>query len=184
MKKIYFLQSLLFVIFAFFATNSFAWNHSFEVGYGYSHDPNEIKYNNSQIMLSGDIFPLYRNTITFWSITGSLSQLHTTAPKNKNVTTAAMSLALRLYPFPMFTHSDVYFPYVLASAGPAYLSKQRLGINTQGSHMSIQTNLGFGTEIKNFDINLRLSHYSNANLADPNQGFNILYLLSVGYLFG
>jgi hypothetical protein len=109
-----------------------------------------------------------------------LGQWYSSAPQNKHLTTAAISLALRFYPF---TIDDKYPSYLLASAGPAFLSSSQFGINTQASHLAIQTNLGLGMEFNCIDVNLRLEHFSNAGLGKPNEGFNILYLLSIGYLF-
>lgn len=170
----------LLLFFSFFTYSAFAWNHSVEIGYGWSHDPNNSRYFNQGVMLSGDLYPLRRTPMTFWSITGSLGHWHSSAPVNKNVTTAAASLALRFYPF-MLTKSK---PYLLASVGPAYLSQPRFGTNVQASHGSIQTNLGLGDEFNNhYDVNLRLVHYSNAGLGHINEGYNFLYFLSLGYLF-
>jgi hypothetical protein len=173
----------IFLVLIFNCLPSYAWDHSIEFGYGFSHDPNHTRYNNSGFLLSGDLVPFWwRTPWTFFSVTGSLGQLHTTAPREKNVTTVALSLALRAYPL----RTDCcrqYHPYFLASFGPAYLSSRRFGDNTQGRHLSIQSNLGFGVEHFPFDINLRLQHFSNAGLSHPNQGFNVLYLLSIGYLF-
>ena len=179
MKKSSFYKLACIFILPFITGTTFAWNHSIEIGYGQSHDPNHTRYTNSAFQLSSDLFPLRRTAMTFWSITGTLGQWHTTTPVNQNVTTAAISLALRFYPFILGNSK----PYLLGSAGPAYLSKNKLGLNTQASHGSIQTNLGLGAEFNKFDINLRLAHYSNAGLGHINQGFNVLYLLSVGYLF-
>lgn len=181
MKNMRLYQLLLSILFSFFTlSTAFAWNNSIEIGYGYSHDPNNTKYNNSGVLLSGDIISLKRTPWTFWSITGSLGQWHSTAPVNQNLTTGALSLALRLYTFNI-AHSYPF--YLLGSAGPAYLSKSKFGLNTQASHASIQTTLGLGAEFNNIDANLRLVHFSNAGLGHINEGFNILYLLSIGYLF-
>ncbi len=180
MKKITHFVAAALILFGLGIQTSFAWNHSIELGYGYSHDPNNVKYNNSGVMLSGDLFPLYRSTISFWSITAALGQWYSTAPHNKNLTTGAISLALRYYPFIIF---DKYPSYLLASAGPALLSNKKFSVNTQASNLTIQTNLGIGMEFNCIDANLRLEHFSNANIDKPNEGFNILYLLSIGYLF-
>ncbi len=165
------------VLLCFFTANTYAWNHSIQIGYGYSHDPNQIKYHNSGVLVTADLLPINHNRYAFWSITGALGQWHSTAPFNQNVTTGAVSLAVRLYP------SHHYHAYLLGSLGPALLSSRKFGVNTQGSNLSLQTNLGLGMEFKSFDANLRLAHYSNANLFHPNEGFNVLYLLSLGYLF-
>lgn len=180
MKKLYF---LIFILIHFCCASVYAhpWSHSVELGYGYSQDPNHTKYNNSGVLLSGDIIPLWYAPWAFLSVTGSLGHWFTTAPVNKNLTTVAASLAVRLYPVAV-GEADYPF-YFLASFGPAYLSDRQYGENTQGSNIAIQSNLGIGEEFDSFDINLRLSHYSNAGLAKPNEGFNVLYLLSVGYLF-
>ena len=181
MKKNHFCLFFIFTLLNCYGATSYAWNHSIELGYGYSHDPNHTKFNNSGLLLSGDIIPLWRRTPwTFFSLTGSLGRWRTTASHNQNLTTAAASLALRVYPFKITTYE--YPPYVFASFGPAYLSSRKFGENTQGSHLSIQSILGLGFELHCVDVNLRAVHYSNAHLASPNEGFNILYLLSIGYL--
>lgn len=180
MKKHLFFHLFLSFFLGLFSHMVFAWDHSIEFGYGYSRDPNAIQYHNSGFLLSGDLYALRRTTTTFWSITGALGQWHTTGPGNQNITTAAVSLALRLYPFII---AQQYPTYGFASFGPAFLSNQKYGVNKQASHLSIQTNLGLGAEFNPFDVNLRLVHYSNAGLAKPNDGFNVLFLLSLGYLF-
>ena len=181
MKRIRFFFLLILLTGYFCPFTSYAWDHSIEFGYGYSHDPNHSRYNNSGVMLSGDIFPIWRGPWTFFSINGSLGQWYTTTPVNKNLTSGALSLALRLYP--VSENAYQYFPYFLAAFGPAIISHREFGENTQAKNITIQSNLGAGIEFNQFDINLRLQHFSNAGLSKPNQGFNILYLLSLGYLF-
>lgn len=170
----------LFLLLTLFSSSVLAWDHSIDLGYGYSHDPNDVKYNNSGFLLTSDLYAIKRTPWTFWSINGALGQWHTTAPQNKNLTTIALSLALRLYPFDI---AQTYPAYLLGSVGPAFLSNKRFGTNTQASQLTIQTNLGLGVEINYVDVNFRLAHFSNAGLGKPNEGFNILYLLSIGYLF-
>lgn len=157
-----------------------AWTRSLEVGYGYSHDPNHTRYYNSGLMLSSDIAPLYRNSWAFLTLNGSVGKWMTTTYINKNLVTVAATLAVRLYPF---NSQSGYLPYVVGSAGPAYMSSKNFGLNSQGKNMSGQWTGGFGVEYNHFDVNLRLVHFSNAHLSSPDQGFNILYTLSVGYLF-
>lgn len=170
------LSALLFS----FTISAFAWTHSIELGYGFSHDPNNTKYNNSGFLLSGDIWSFRHTQWTNWSITGSLGKWHSSAPVNQNLTTGAVSLALRYYPW---TNLNCYPGYLLVSFGPAALSNRQFGLNTQAKNITIQSNLGIGEEFNHFDVNLRLEHFSNASLAKPNEGFNIMYLLSIGYLF-
>lgn len=180
MNKVHIYQLLSFIILSFFTFSSFAWDHSIELGYGISHDPNHTKYNNSGFLLTSDLLPLKHTLCTYWSLNGALGQWYSTAPKYKNLTTAALALALRYYPF---TIRQTYPSYLLGSVGPAYLSNRQFGANKQGSNLTFQVNAGLGVELNQIDINLRLSHYSNAHLARPDQGFSVLYLLSIGYLF-
>lgn len=180
MRKRNVFSRFLFVLLSLITITSFAWDRSIDIGYGYSHDPNDTKYNNSGVFLSGDFWPVYHSPMTFWSLNGSLGQWYSSAPENKNLTTVAAALALRFYPL---TTAETYPVYLLASAGPAYLSTRHFGTNVQGSNLAFQLNGGLGMEYKHFDANLRMVHYSNAGLANPNEGYNILYLLSLGYLF-
>jgi len=180
MKKFNVYQAILFILLSIYTLTSFAWDHSIELGYGLSHDPNHTKYNNSGFLLTGDLFPLKHTLRTYWSLNGALGQWYSTAPHNKNLTTAALSLALRFYPF---VTANKYPSYLLGSFGPAYLSNRKFGANTQAGNLTFQFNAGLGVEFNKIDVNFRLSHYSNAYLARPDQGFTVLYLLSIGYLF-
>lgn len=150
------------------------------MGYGYSHDPNNIHYNNSGLLLSGDFYTITQTPWTHWSLLGSLGQWYSSTPSHKNLTTGAVSLGLRLYPV---SSENNFSPYLIGTAGPAILSNRQFGVNTQAKNITIQTNAGLGLEHGHYDLNFRLEHFSNAGLSKPNEGFNILYLLSVGYLF-
>lgn len=179
MKKLS-LQLICLSLMTLFYTSAFAWEHSIELGYGRSHDPNGTKYTNSGFLLTSDLYSFWQTNWFHPSINVALARWRSTTPSNNRLTAAALSLALRGYPF---SYQENYSPYLFASAGPAYLSFRKFSVNTQAKHISIQTNIGLGMEFKCIDVNFRLAHYSNANLAKPNEGFNILYMLSVGYLF-
>lgn len=158
---------------------AFPWEKSFEIGYGKSHDPNYSKYYNSGFLFSADLYPLYHHPYAYLSLGGALGKWYTTAPINKNITTAAGTLNLRVYPW---TNTREYPVYLMGSAGPALLSCRDFGYNDQGSNISGQWYFGAGIEYKHFDINLRYMHFSNAHTTSPDEGFNIQYLLSIGYL--
>lgn len=181
MKKLNIYQVLLFILLSFFTLPLFAWDHSVEVGYGISHDINHSRYNNSGYLLTSDLYPLWRTPMTYWTLNGGLGQWHTTAPVYKNLTTAALALALRLYP--QFNIGDHYPTYLLGSVGPTLLSNRKFGLNTQGANVTFQWNAGLGVEFNQIDVNFRMVHYSNAYLAHPDEGFTVLYMLSLGYLF-
>jgi hypothetical protein len=72
---------------------------------------------------------------------------------------------------------------LIGSWGPAYISSRKFGDNTQAANATFQWNAGLGAEFKNVDLNFRFVHFSNAYLAKPDEGFTVLYLLSLGYLF-
>lgn len=175
MRLFYLLFALIFSM-----MRCYAWDNSIELGYGKSHDPNHTRYFNSGFLLSSDVFPINHTRYSYLSLNAALGQWYSSAPRHKTLTTVAMALALRFYPF---TVVRTYPPYILASAGPAYLSNKTFGENTQGSNFTFQWNGGLGVEFKQIDVNLRMVHYSNAHLTKPDQGFNILYMLSLGYLF-
>ncbi len=178
MKNSHFFKIILIFLLSTFSTASFAWNRSIELGIGHSHDPNGTRYYNSGLFLSGDFLPLWDSCWYKFTLNGTLGQWYTTAPNSKYLTTAAVALALRVYP-----NNYEYRPYLLGSVGPAILSSKNFGVNKQGSNLSFQVNAGLGIEYKQYDVNLRLTHISNAHLAHPDNGFNVLYVLSVGYLF-
>jgi hypothetical protein len=175
------LRALSTVFFLAMSHTAFAWTQNVELGYGYSHDPNAVYYSNSGFLLSSDVAPLHVDTYTHWSLNLAVGKFRTTAPFNRYLTTAAAALELRLYPIACYTNTPVY---LLGSVGPAYMSTEKFGVNTQGSHMSGQWIGGLGVEYKSVDVNFHIVHYSNAKTVKPDQGFSVLYMLSVGYLFG
>jgi Lipid A 3-O-deacylase (PagL) len=59
-------------------------------------------------------------------------------------------------------------------------------LNNQAANVAWQSILGAGFEFgrsKRLDLNLRFIHYSNGYSMIPNEGFNIFYVASLGYLF-
>lgn len=180
MKKFH-VKLLLTVILGLWSLAALAWDYSIEAGYGYSHDPNHTRYNNSGVLINSDFLKLWDSPWIRWSLFGSVGQWYSTAPVNKKLTTAALSITFRLYPF--YIPTTCYPVYGFLASGPALLSSRRFGLNEQAQNITFQSDIGFGVELNHVDINLRWHHYSNANLSTPNEGFNILYLLSIGYLF-
>ncbi|MES2217625.1 MAG: acyloxyacyl hydrolase [Pseudomonadota bacterium] len=180
MKKLNFQKLFLLALLGSFTLNAFAWDHSVEIGYGRSPDKNHRQYYNSGVFLNGDIWSFRKTPYTHWSLNGAIGQWYTTTPVNKNLTTAALSVVLRLYPW---TSALKYPPYLLGSVGPAYISSKEFGYNTQAANATFQWTAGLGAEFKNIDLNFRFVHFSNAYIARPDEGFTVLYLLSLGYLF-
>ena len=103
---------------------------------------------------------------------------------HKNLWTAGIGAGARAY----FTRTAWLSPYIEATVTPSYISTKTFGYKQQGSHFVFQDTLGFGVEIgdpnhQRMDINYMFIHYSNANLFTPNNGYDIPFVLNVGYLF-
>ncbi|MCX7120434.1 MAG: acyloxyacyl hydrolase [Gammaproteobacteria bacterium] len=161
---------------------SLGWDHGVSIGYGSGEDMNHHNDTNSGGILSAEILSLTKNNWLNLTLDGSLADWYTTAPAHKDLFTAAVTLAFRTYVY----HFSKVTPYLLISSGPAYLSHRHFGQNSQGANVAFQSSLGAGMEIgqaKKIDLNLKWIHYSNAYTMNPNQGFNMLYVVSIGYLF-
>ena len=183
-KKV--LLTLLAVLAVFSYHSVYAWEHEVSAGYGWGEEFDE-DYHNSVFIFGGKFykFPKIDDTLIA-TIDGSIAQLHADTDEYKNIITAAVSLALRAY----FADPDVHKirPYLTASFGPAYISDKQFGERQQGSNFLLQSILGGGIEFglknqRSIDVNLYLLHYSNAGLASPNEGFDVPFVLSIGYQF-
>ena len=180
MKKI-----VLFICSVLFCQNLFAWQHGISLGYGFA--PGNVQgYSNDGLFLNTKLYkfkPIDRTL--FLSADGSFGHWRAGTQQNKNLDTVALSGALRAY-FTLPKKQKIK-PYLLLSAGPSYLSRKNFGTAEQGTHYAFQITFGVGSEFlikqKEFEINLRFVHFCNAGLAKPNESINILYVLSVGYLF-
>lgn len=165
--------------------NALAWNQSVSLGYGGGKESG-YDYYQQGLMLNYQIFPFAKldKTLKF-GFGGSLSNWHANSQTNKNMASIAASAVLRAYFAP--PENKIIRPYLIGSFGPTYLSSRKLGEREQGSHFSLQTTLGAGSEFKlnnhEFDVSLKFVHYCNGGMAKPNQGIEC-YVLSIGYLFG
>lgn len=163
-----------------------AWTHEISVGFGWGQEIG-ANYENNAMVLNGTFYKFNKidNTL-FATLDGTLAQLMSATPTHNTVVTAAISLGFRAY----FQNPDFHKirPYLGISFGPAYLSQTQLGTQRQGAHYDFQSTLGGGIEFaasqtQNLDVSLHLIHYCNAGLARPNEGFDIPFLLSIGYQF-
>ncbi|MFT3741296.1 MAG: acyloxyacyl hydrolase [Gammaproteobacteria bacterium] len=167
-------------------SQAYGWEHEIAVGYGFGQEVGE-DYQNQGFTINGKLykFPKIDNTL-YATIDGSLSHWTANTDTYSQLTTAAISANLRAY-FANPLHHTIR-PYIAASTGPAYLSSEQFGDRRQGSHFDLQSTIEAGTEIatsadRAIDINLHLVHYCNAGLFEPNEGFNVLYVFSIGYQF-
>ncbi|EKE01176.1 MAG: hypothetical protein ACD_21C00199G0002 [uncultured bacterium] len=183
-KSVLFFLSVLFSV--LFAEAACAWTYDISLGYGRSKEV-DCNYYQQGAMLDAQAFPFAKldKTLIF-GLGLSLADWHAGTNENKRLTTAAASALFRAYFAPPAAHK--FRPYLAASFGPAYLSRKKFGEREQGSNFSFQTTMGLGSEVKfgqrELDFSLKLVHYCNGGIFKPNQGINILYVFSIGYLFG
>lgn len=181
MMRYIFKFTLCFLLFCI-STISLAWDRSFSAGYGYAHDTNHPNFDNYGLFVSGDFDSLTQNRWIQLTLNGAAGIWRTTSVNNRNLFSAALSLALRFYPF----NTQTIHPYLLASGGPAYISSRQFNLNRQGANVTFQTIAGLGFEFgkaQRFDLNVKLVHFSSADIFYPNEGYNFLYVVSLGYLF-
>jgi hypothetical protein len=164
----------------------YAWQHEVSLGYGFGREV-EKDYQNTAFVLSGKLykFPKIDNTLIA-TIDGSVSQLRADTDVHRHLTTAALALGLRAY----FQNPDLHQirPYLGVSSGPSYLSSRYFGTGDQGAHLDLQSTIESGVEFelknkRSVDVNLHFVHYCNAGLAYPNLGFNVPFVIAVGYQF-
>jgi hypothetical protein len=169
---------------ALYCTSAGAWSHEVAFGYGNTQEP-EQDYNNSIFVLSGKFLKFRVDKTLIATLDGTIGQWHAQTDEHSNLTNFAISPAFRAY----FANPDRHTirPYLGVSVGPTYLSEEQLGTRVQNTHFALQSTLETGTEIGNqqhsVDLNVHLVHICNAGLAEPNQGFNVLYVFSIGYQF-
>lgn len=77
---------------------------------------------------------------------------------------------------PVFVYrfnADGWQPFVEAGIGAAYFSDELVGDRRMGSQAQFEDRFGVGVQLSERDaLRLRVIHYSNAGLEDPNQGIN------------
>ncbi len=83
--------------------------------------------------------------------------------------------------------TDSFNPYIAWSiGGPTLLSRDHFSSANLGGHFIFQDFIGLGILVgrdHRFDINLKIYHYSNADLFLHNDGFDVPAVLTVGYIF-
>ncbi len=100
-------------------------------------------------------------------------------PSNDHVEVVSVSPVLRFYP------KYILQWYLDLGIGLAYFSKDEIATRNLGSNLLFEDRFGIGAlfgKKQQFEIGYRVLHYSNAYLAQVNQGLNI-HLLILGYWF-
>lgn len=181
------MKKLLLLISILTFSHAQAWNHGILLGFGKSRDIERTdKYYDYGFLLNAKLYKFKKidKTLIF-TIDGFLGHLRTTTKDYNNLYTAAISGAFRAYFATPEQHK--VRPYMNISFGPAYISSKQYGEEKQGTHFVFQTTMGGGVEFtkneKGLDLSLQLAHYCNAGLAKPNEGYDVFYIFSIGYLF-
>jgi hypothetical protein len=182
----------LLIIFTFFnliiSFTAYAWQHEISLSYGQSQEIG-YDYTNYGGLIAAKLYKFndIDKTLVI-TVDGSVANWNATFDENKHLFVAALGLDGRAYFAPPKEHQ--IRPYLTASFAPAYLSTKKFGDREQGANFAFQISMGLGSEFitqkekeQGWDVNLQLFHYCNAGIYSPNQSINILYVLSVGYLF-
>jgi len=97
--------------------------------------------------------------------------------------------AISLYPqLTLYPENPVKLnPFFFVRAlGPSYISDNQFGSREQDNHFSFQSQVGIGirpymTEKQQIRVMLSWKHFSNANLFNDNDGFDLPITLSLGF---
>jgi hypothetical protein len=75
--------------------------------------------------------------------------------------------------------------FLEGSVGPAKRSTNQLADRKAGSKWTFQDIIGFGFTMlhQKLDFRIQYTHYSNANLARPNPGTEVIPMLTMSYRF-
>ena len=91
-----------------------------------------------------------------------------------------VSLGLRFdYEFHM-PISRIFNPFAEYGLGVALISDTTIGARDMSSAFHFKNQLGLGLRTRHFDFFVRVSHFSNASMAAPNDGLDVL---AVGVMF-
>ncbi|GAB4222628.1 MAG: acyloxyacyl hydrolase [Gammaproteobacteria bacterium] len=113
---------------------------------------------------------------------GNISHWRTDDGPNSSISIVGINPFLRVNAW----RHHIINPYLEGSIGIAALSKTRIGPRQLGAAWSFEDLVGVGLSFGKQEhayVALRYLHFSNAHLAPPNDGIDVEYLVSVGYLF-
>ena len=113
---------------------------------------------------------------------GNLAYWHTVYATNKSLVLGSIAPVLRI---PFFQNS-AFMPYLEISVGAAMMSGTKFGYKDLGAHFTFQDMLGGGISLgakHQFDISWHYVHYSNASLAQPNDGIDLPIFVTLAYRF-
>ncbi|MBK8611200.1 MAG: acyloxyacyl hydrolase, partial [Chitinophagaceae bacterium] len=96
---------------------------------------------------------------------------------------------LSVYPLLRFTllrsqKADLFFEY--AVAGPTFISKKIIDNLNTGRQFTFHDFMGIGVFAgpkKNWNVGIRIVHFSNGNIFPQNNGLKVPLTVSFGYVF-
>jgi hypothetical protein len=179
------LRLFLFLILTLIPTSfAVAWQHELSMGYGNGKEI-ERNYNNRGVQVYAKLYRFRDiDERLIATIDANFVEIISETADYNHLFAISAPLALRAY---FFTQCHCVRPYMEISFGPSYISQKQLGLCQQGNNFCFESNLVAGTEIgaqtRSVDISLRLVHFCNAGIFQPNDGFDLAPVLSFGYLF-
>jgi hypothetical protein len=179
------LYTYFILLFPLYSPPIKAWQHEIAVGFGKSKEIDE-EHTNSGVAVYGKLLKLPKIDDTLYpSIDLTFAEIQASTFEHDHLCTVATSLACRAY----FAKPEQHLvkPYVQISFGPAYLSHRQLATCLQGKNFAFQSALEAGMEVdcqsQGIELNIRLIHYCNAGIFSPNNGIDLMPVISIGYLF-
>lgn len=151
----------------------------FTMNMGGGSQPHAIQSNNT----AGADFSFWRHERSYRQeilIGVGYTYLSTNTPDNSVVRILSFYPQLNLYA----PERNGILPFFFVRAlGPSYLSSRQFGDREQGRRVAFQAQVGAGLLIgdqKEWLVSISYKHFSNANLFNPNDGFDIPVLISIG----
>jgi hypothetical protein len=140
---------------------------------------------NTQIAIDYNFYEFKRSPRSGISLGMSYTQLTTNTVTNNSIEAFSLYPQLTLHPQ---RSSMQNFYFFVRALGPTYLSENTLGNRQQDHHFSFQAQVGVGFRKKIGDsesllLQVSWKHFSNANLFSKNDGIDIPFVFSLGYVF-
>lgn len=121
----------------------------------------------------------------FWSF--DIAHWHSDADpavRNRDIQIFSFGPMIRLQTIsPLFNWLT---PYIEAGISPSYMTDDHLAGNDLGSKFTFRDTIGGGFMLgknQHFLVSYHYYHYSNAGLANPNDGIDVQYVVTLGYQF-
>lgn len=177
------LKTLLAIAILLLSHSAMAWEHGIDFGYGYGKELN-TDYVNKGYFLNLIFYRLPIDSKLDLNLQGSTAFWKAGTATHNKLYTVGLGIGFRAY----FTRSGWLSPYIAASVSPSYISTKQFGEKRQGSLFAFQDTVGFGFEVgpqggHKLEISYMFIHYSNAGFSQPNNGYDIPMVISIGYLF-